>query len=88
MVQTHIINPLTGRRITVGKSTYKRVMRLRDNILSLQQTTSKHIQGTKKRKQQLRELAKKKNKATTKQLLELYRQELQRDVKKKPSKPD
>ena len=34
MVQTHVINPLTGRRIAIGKNTYKRVMKLRDNVLT------------------------------------------------------
>ena len=56
MAQTHIINPLTKRRIAIGKPTYKRVMKLRDNILALQQqTTGKQIQDLKKKRDKNRE---------------------------------
>ena len=68
MAQTHIINPLTKRRIAIGKSTYKRVMKLRDNVLALQQqTTGEQIQDLKKKRDKNREY-----------LLKLNLQELQR----------
>ena len=70
MVQK-IRNPLTGRMIIVGKSTYKRVMKLRDNISSFQQTAMKQTQDIKKKQNKAREY-----------LLKLNLQELQRDVKK------
>ena len=70
MVQK-IRNPLTGRLITVGKPTFKRVMKLRDNVSELQQDTKKLIQDTKKTQDKAREY-----------LLKLNLQELQRDVKK------
>ena len=70
MVQK-IRNPLTGRMIIVGKSTYKRVMQLRDDVSTLQETTKKQIQDTKKTQDKAREY-----------LLKLNLQELQRDVKK------
>ena len=66
-----IINPLTGRRITIGKATYKKVMKLRDNISSFQQTAIKQTQDIKKKQNKAREY-----------LLKLNLQELQRDVKK------
>ena len=53
MVQK-IRNPLTGRMIIVGKSTYKRVMKLRDNVLALQQkTTGKQIQDLNKKREKI-----------------------------------
>ena len=56
MQQTHIINPLTKRRIAIGKKTYKRVMKLRDNVLALQQkTTGKQIQDLKNKQNKARE---------------------------------
>ena len=66
-----IINPLTGRRITIGKATFKRVMKLRDNVSTLQQNTKKLLQDLKKKQNKAREY-----------LLKLNLQELQRDVKK------
>ena len=73
MIQTHIINPLTKRRIAIGKSTYKRVMKLRDNVSALQQqTTGEQIQDLKKKREKSREY-----------LLKLNLRELQRAVKEK-----
>ena len=66
-----IINPLTGRRIAIGKATYKKVMKLRDNISSFQQTAIKQTQDIKKKQNKAREY-----------LLKLNLQELQRDIKK------
>ena len=71
MVQTHIINPLTKRRIAIGKATYNRVMKLRDNVSALQQTARKQTQDINKKHNKAREY-----------LLKLNLQELQRDVKK------
>ena len=71
-----IINPLTGRRITIGKATYKKVMKLRDNVLALQQQTTG---------EQIQDLKKKQNKAKE-YLLKLNLRELQRDVKKQQKK--
>ncbi len=71
MVQTHVINPLTGRRIAIGKATYKRVMKLRDNIAVFQQTARTKAQDINKTQSKAREC-----------LLKLNLQELQRDVKK------
>ena len=67
-----IINHLTGRRIAIGKATYKRVMKLRDNVSALQQqTTGEQIQDLKKKRNKSREY-----------LLKLNLRELQRDIKK------
>ena len=71
MVQTHIINPLTKRRIAIGKATYNRVMKLRDNVSALQQTARKQTQDINKKHNKAREY-----------LLKLNLRELQRDVKK------
>ena len=70
MVQK-IRNPLTGRMIIVGKSTYKRVMKLRDNVSVFQQTARTQAQDINKKQNKAREY-----------LLKLNLQELQRDVKK------
>ena len=70
MVQK-IRNPLTGRMIIVGKPTYKRVMKLRDNVSVFQQTARTQAQDLKKKQNKAREY-----------LLKLNLQELQRDVKK------
>ena len=68
-----IINPLTKRRIAIGKATYKKVMKLRDNVLALQQqTTGEQIQDLKKKREKSREY-----------LLKLNLRELQRAVKEK-----
>ena len=75
MVQTHIINPLTKRRIAIGKATYNRVMKLRDNVSALQQTARKQTQ----------DINKKHNKARG-YLLKLNLRELQRDDNKKKLK--
>ena len=66
-----IRNPLTGRMIIVGKSTVKRVMKLRDNVSVFQQTARTQAQDLKKKQNKAREY-----------LLRLNLQELQRDVKK------
>ena len=75
MVQTHIINPLTKRRIAIGKPTYKRVMKLRDNISSFHQTAMKQTQDINKKQNKAREY-----------LLNLNLQELQRDVRNNKKK--
>ena len=52
MVKT-FINPLTGRRIAIGKATYKKVMKLKDNVEELKKIANKqarHIRKTRKRK--------------------------------------
>ena len=73
MSQTHIINPLTKRRIAIGKATYNRVMKLRDNVSAFQQTAMKQTQDINKKQNKAREY-----------LLKLNLQELKRDVKKQP----
>ena len=50
-----IINPLTGRRIAIAKATYKRLMKLRDNIASLQQTAREQTQDINKKQNKSRE---------------------------------
>ena len=49
-----IINPLTGRVIEVGKTTYRKVMKLKSNINDLLQITKK--QDSQKRETKKKEL--------------------------------
>ena len=50
-----IINPLTGRRIAIGKATYKKVMKLRDNVSVFQQTARTQAQDINKKQNKARE---------------------------------
>ena len=72
MVQTHVINPLTGRRIAIGKSTYKRVMKLRDNVSVFQQTARTQAQDLKKKQNKATRNNKKKLKKRTKKQSSIY----------------
>ena len=49
MAQTHIINPLTRRSIAVGKSTYRKVIKLKNNIEELQKISRKQTQDINKK---------------------------------------
>ena len=66
-----IINPLSGRRIKIGKATFRKVMKLKDDVEELQ----------KRSKEQKQDINKKQNKARE-YLLQLNIDELRRDVKK------
>ena len=66
-----IINPLSGRRIKIGKATFRKVMKLKDDVEELQ----------KRSKEQKQDINKKQNKARE-YLLKLNIDELRRDVNK------
>ena len=65
------INPLTGRRIAIGKATYKKVMKLKDNVEELKKIANKQARHIHK-----------KNKKAKEFLLKLDIAELQKDIKK------
>ena len=45
-----IINPLTGRRITIGKSTHRKVIKLQNSIAELRSLANKQLLDTREKK--------------------------------------
>ena len=46
-----IINPLTGRRITIGKTTYRKVIKLQNSIAELRTLANKQLLDTREKKE-------------------------------------
>ena len=47
-----LINPLTGRRITIGKSTHRKVIKLQNSIAELRSLANKQLLDTREKKEQ------------------------------------
>ena len=50
-----IINPLSGRRIKIGKATFRKVMKLKDNLEEMQKISKKQTQSNNKKQNKARE---------------------------------
>ena len=46
-----IINPLTGRRITIGKTTHRKVIKLQNSIAELRTLANKQLLDTREKKE-------------------------------------
>ena len=49
------VNPLTGRRIAIGKATYKKVMKLKDNVEELKKIANKQARHIYKKNKKAKE---------------------------------